>query len=72
MSSHRVERGRRSAKKVVAEYGEELIARRNDPDSEKKIAVLEVVCSRMGWMDLFNKLRYRGQRPDGQKFWWQE
>lgn len=68
MTDPRVERPRRSAKKIVEEYAQELCQRKNDPHVEEKIAVLEVICSLMGWMKLFDRIRYR-RRPTEQ--WWQ-
>ncbi len=52
-------RTRRSAKDVVTTYAKELLNRTGDPDVVHKIHAVEVIAMRMGWNDLYNKLRYR-------------
>ena len=56
---------RRSAKETVHDLANEIMARPPSPDNDQKLAVLETIASRMSWMDLFNKIRYRErQRRD--------
>lgn len=54
-----MKRERRSAKEVVSNYANELLARPDSPDNEAKLLVIETIASRMSWVDLFNKIRYR-------------
>ena len=56
---------RRSAKETVHDLANEIMARPASPDNDQKLKVLETIASRMSWMDLFNKIRYRErQRRD--------
>lgn len=50
---------RRSAKETVHDLANEIMARPASPDNDQKLAVLETIASRMSWMDLFNRIRYR-------------
>lgn len=52
---------RRSAKQVITDLVAEIMARPSSPDNDLKLTILETVASRMSWMDLFNKIRYRNR-----------
>lgn len=56
---HRVDRERRSAKKIIEAYARELLCRRNDPDVKTKLLAIETIAFRMGWNDLYNDLRFK-------------
>lgn len=70
----RIERERRSAKKITEEYAFELLNRKNDPEAKTKLLAIEVIALRMGWNELYNMLRFRSglhkQEPYEEK-WWQ-
>lgn len=68
----RVEKGRKSAKGTVASYAEELLNRSSDPESQTKLMALQTIALRMGWTELYNKLRFRehGHQSDPNEKWW--
>lgn len=72
----RVERERRSAKKIIEEFAFELLNRRTDPEARTKLIVIETIAFRMGWNDLYERLRFRsGLHPEERKtanYWWQD
>lgn len=72
----RVDRERRSAKKITEQYAQELLARRTDPEARTKLIVIETIAFRMGWNDLYNLLRFRsGLHHEERKtagYWWQD
>lgn len=68
-------RERRSAKGVVTDYANELLKRTNDPHLDHKIATVEVIAMRMGWNDLYNRLRFRSSAHSvetAEEKWWQK
>lgn len=62
-------RERRSAKTIVEDLASELMARSNDPLAKTKLITLETIASRMGWNDLYYKLRNHARKEYGQKWW---
>lgn len=62
-------RTRRSAKDVIATYADELLRRSTDPHIDHKLATVEQIAFRMGWNDLYNKLRYRKAQPREERWW---
>lgn len=59
--SYRVDRNRRSAKEVIHELAREIMQRPKTMENDAKLTVIETIASRMSWMDLFNKIRYRSR-----------
>lgn len=68
----RVEKGRKSAKGTIAEYADELINRPHDPEAPQKLMAIQTIALRMGWTELYNKLRFRehGHQGDPNEKWW--
>lgn len=76
-------RERRSAKAVINDFANELINRSTDKDAPIKLLTIETIAYRMGWNDLYDRLRFRGRNvqikqesietPDDEKPepWWQ-
>ena len=52
-------RERRSAKAVITNYANELLGRTNDKDVAIRLTTVEAIALRMGWNDLYNRLRFR-------------
>lgn len=52
-------RERRSAKEIVHDYANELLGRGNDKDAPAKLLAIETIAFRMGWNDLYERLRFR-------------
>lgn len=52
-------RERRSAKSVVTDYCNELLSRTTDKDVAIKLLTIETIAFRMGWNDIYDRLRYR-------------
>lgn len=65
----RVERPKRSLKQIIKDYSIELLGRCDtDAKAAVKLEAIEQIAQRMGWMELFNKIRYRNaNRPQP---WW--
>ena len=67
-------RPRKSAKEEIAKFAEELMARKMDPDREVKLNTVMAVAYRMGWTELYNRLRYRrkveNEEPEYIEPWW--
>ena len=53
--------GRRSAKMTIYEITGELLARPESPENNTKLALIQTIASKVGWMDLFNKIQYRSR-----------
>lgn len=70
-TGHRVDRERRSAKSTIEQYANELLARKNDPERDSKLLAIETVASRMGWVELFNRIRFR-EKTEPVEHWWQK
>jgi len=56
---HRVEKGRKSAKGTITSFAEELLNRDRTPENKIKLITIESIALRMGWNELYNKLRFR-------------
>lgn len=77
---NRVDRTRRSAKGVIESYASELLGRSNDPDAPQKLMAIQTIALRMGWNDLFNRLRFGSKRApethtesaEHKEQWWQK
>lgn len=54
-----MKRERRSAKAVITHYANELLSRTNDKDVAIRLTTVEAIALRMGWNDLYNRLRFR-------------
>lgn len=68
-------RERQSAKKIVHDFANELLTRTSDPDRRAKLVAIETIAMRMGWNDLYNKLRFKsGLHPveSVEEKWWQK
>lgn len=68
-------RERRSAKSVITDYANELLSRTTDADRRIKLTTIETIALRMGWNDLYNKLRFRSglhQPETAEEKWWQK
>jgi len=68
----RVDKTRKSAKGTIAQYASELLSRPNDPESPAKLMAIQTIALRMGWNDLYKKLRFReasGQVEVTEKWW---
>lgn len=71
----RVDRARRSAKQVIADYAQELLARKSDKDVRHKLVTIETIAFRMNWTDLYERLRFKSglHEPDtAEEKWWQK
>lgn len=55
-------RGRKSAKGTVNSLANELLGQLEHPDTKAKLALIETIAHRMGWMDLYNRLKSRDAR----------
>lgn len=71
-------RERRSAKAVIIDFANELLNRSGDQDAAVKLLTIETIAFRMGWNDLYNRLRFRKKvqeqvEPQTEKPepWWQ-
>lgn len=65
-------RERRSAKAIIKELCQEYISRFPDgPEKDTRLMVIETIALRMGWQDLYSKLRWRKSQPKDEK-WWQK
>ena len=70
----RVDRTRRSAKGTIETLADELLARRSDPDVRAKLVTIETIAYRMGWTQLYEKLRWKSglhQSEPKPEQWWQ-
>jgi hypothetical protein len=56
-------RERRSAKAVITNYANELLMRTTDKDVAIRLTTVEAIAMRMGWNDLYNRLRFRERSP---------
>lgn len=68
-------RERRSAKAVITDYANELLSRTSDADRRIKLTTIETISLRMGWNDLYNKLRFKSglhQPETADEKWWQK
>lgn len=54
-------RQRRSAKQVIEDYARELLDRTTDSEAPIKLLTIETIALRMGWNDLYDKLRFRSR-----------
>jgi len=78
--SHHGNRSRRSAKSIVQDLTDSMLQRTGDEHVNIKLDVLQTIASRMGWNDLFEKIknRHRFQAPknqvdpEPQEKWWQK
>lgn len=61
-------REKRTAKRIIEEYANELISRTADKDAAIKLLVVETIAHRMGWTELYNRVRYK-QKP---LMWWEK
>jgi hypothetical protein len=76
-----VRRERRSAKEIVNDYTNELLMRSNDAYAEHKLLAIETIAFRMGWNEIYERLRFRKKEvrqprenadsDEGLK-WWQK
>lgn len=64
-----MKRERRSAKQVITDYVNELLARNDDNQVTAKLLACETIALRMGWNDLYNRLRWRREKPVNQPWW---
>ena len=53
------DRQRRSAKTVITDMANEMLYRTTDPDLNIKLNLLQTISAKMGWNDLFERLRNR-------------
>ena len=60
---------RRSAKQVIDDYSGELM-NRTDYEAKVKLEAIQTIASRMGYMDLFNRIKFRSNDEVTEK-WWQ-
>lgn len=72
-----MKRDRRSAKAVINQFASELLNRHGDKDAEIKLLTIETIALKMGWNDLYDRLRFRkkvqAEREDGpRRQWWQD
>lgn len=68
-------RERKSAKEVIHDFATELLNRTSDPDRRAKLVAVETIAMRMGWNDLYNKLRFKSglhQSETAEEKWWQK
>lgn len=66
---------RRSAKAVITDYANELLSRTSDADRRAKLVTIETIALKMGWNDLYNKLRFKSglhQPETAEEKWWQK
>ena len=72
MPAHRVERTRKSAKGVVTDFADELLRRSHDPEAKTKLVTIETIALRMGWNDLYNRLRFKSglHNERREEPWW--
>lgn len=54
-----MKRERRSAKEIINDFANELLNRTSDQDAPAKLTAIETIAFRMGWNELYSKLRYR-------------
>lgn len=79
------DRQRRSAKTVITDMVNEMLYRTTDPDLNVKLNLLQTISAKMGWNDLFERLRSRDKyripimQPDHEataegtpEKWWQK
>jgi hypothetical protein len=57
-------RERRSAKDVIVHFANELLGRTNDKDAAIKLLTIETIAFRMGWNDLYDRLRFRNRNVE--------
>lgn len=60
------ERQRRSARQIVQDMANELLARSQDPQRDAKLDAIESIAYRMGWTQLYNRIRFRERKQP----WW--
>lgn len=60
-------RERRSAKDIINTFANELLNRTNDPDAAVKLLTIETIAYRMGWNDLYDRLRFRNRNVQVKK-----
>lgn len=70
MSGMRVDRTRRSAKQTITALAEEILRRPASDDRKAKLDLLSTIASRIGWNELFDKIRYHQREPVIQKAHW--
>lgn len=58
-------RERRSAKNIVEAYANELLSN-GDKDAPAKLLAIETIAFRMGWNQLYERLRFGKQRPSNE------
>lgn len=62
------DRQRRSARQVTFDLASELLARTQDIETNAKLQVIETIAYRMGWTELYNRIRFRERKQP----WWVE
>lgn len=71
-------RERRSAKDIIICYANELLTRSDSEEKRTKLMVLQTIAYRMGWNDLYEKLRFRKKEiipvepKEVEEKWWQK
>lgn len=66
-----MKRERRSARDIIETYCNELLNRgTTEPGLIHKLLVIEVIAYRMGWNDIYDRLRYKKDKKD--HTWWVE
>ena len=69
--THRLDRQRRSAKTVLEDMTNEILRRPDCEENRVKLDLLETVAGRMGWNDLFNRIKFRN-RGIQKAHWYQD
>lgn len=54
-----MDRKRNSAKTIVTDYANELLRRPFNSDIRFQLLTIEVIAFRMGWNDLYGRLRFK-------------
>ena len=60
----RVEKKRKTVRKVIEDFALELKNRKNDPHSRIKLLALEAIAQRMNWTETYNFIRYNEPETD--------
>lgn len=71
-TGHRVDRNRRSAKQTIEELANEVLKRPESPENNSKLDLLETIASRMSWIDLFNRIKFRHRAAIQKAHWYQD
>lgn len=68
----RSNRTRRSAKDIIIESTNDILSRPTSVENDAKLDLIQTIASKMGWVDLFNKINFRHRAKIQKAHWYQD